>query len=140
MFGIGFWEIVVIGIVALVVVGPEKFPGLVKNVAFWLGRFREMATNVKQEFKQEIDRAEQLQKLVEDQQDILRRHNLLDETKLTVPIHGRPAAPPAASELAAPSTAPEAAVGDTPRGAQGSAVPPVTSNSTLTPPSSSGRE
>lgn len=105
MFGIGFWEIVLIGVVALVVVGPEKFPGMVKTAGFWLGRFREMTSNVKQEFKNEIDRAEHLRKLIEEQQAILQRHQITDDNK---PAMGTPAAPaivaPAVSEAAvAPS-------------------------------------
>lgn len=103
MFGIGFWEIVLIGIVALIVVGPEKFPGMVKTTGFWLGRFREMATNVKQEFKHEIDRAEHLRQLVEEQQEILLRHSITDETKSTVPVQGVSAATPAAVPVAAPA-------------------------------------
>lgn len=141
MFGIGFWEIVVIGVIALLVVGPEKFPGLVKNVAFWLGRFREMATNVKQEFKQEVDRAEQLQKLVEDQQDILRRHNLLDDSKLTVPIQGRPATPvPAVIEPPVASVSSQVAFGAASPGVTATDVPSVKSNSIVAPLPTSGRE
>ncbi len=113
MFGIGFWEIVLIGVIALVVVGPEKFPGMVKTAGFWLGRFREMTSNVKQEFKNEIDRAEHLRKLIEEQQEILQRHQITDETKAVVgasvttamvaPVVSEVAAAPSPS-LAAPAS------------------------------------
>ena len=46
MFDIGFWEICLIGIVALVIVGPDRFPGMIRSVGYWMGRFRQIASNV----------------------------------------------------------------------------------------------
>ena len=90
MFDIGFWEIVVIGVVALLVVGPDKFPGMVKNVGYWVGRFRHVASAVKNELQTEINKAEQLQKLLEEQEKIVKRHDLLEqEESPTVSIKGR---------------------------------------------------
>lgn len=111
MFGIGFWEIVLIGVVALVVVGPEKFPGMVKTAGFWLGRFREMTSSVKQEFKNEIDRAEHLRKLIEEQQEILQRHQITDETKAVVgaSVTTATVAPVVSEVAAAPSPSPSLA-------------------------------
>ncbi len=76
MFDIGFWEITLICVVALLVVGPERFPGLVRGAGYWLGRFRQMASNMKAEFQAELDKAEQLKRLMEEQEEIMQRHIL----------------------------------------------------------------
>ncbi|HQC72842.1 MAG TPA: Sec-independent protein translocase protein TatB, partial [Candidatus Competibacteraceae bacterium] len=47
MFEIGFWELVLVGVVALLVVGPEKLPGLARTAGLWLGRARRMIAEVK---------------------------------------------------------------------------------------------
>ena len=73
MFDIGFWEILLVGVVALVVVGPERFPGMIKKAGFWLGRFRRIVDTVKTEIKTEVDKADQLQNLLDEQKDILNR-------------------------------------------------------------------
>ncbi|MDH5216513.1 MAG: Sec-independent protein translocase protein TatB [Gammaproteobacteria bacterium] len=73
MFDIGFWEICLIGIVALVVVGPDRFPGMIRSVGYWMGRFRQIASNVKNEIQTEVDKAEQLRELLSEQEQILKR-------------------------------------------------------------------
>jgi Tat protein translocase TatB subunit len=50
MFGLGAPEIVVILLVALVVLGPQKLPELAKHLARFLGDMRRMADDVRQQF------------------------------------------------------------------------------------------
>lgn len=80
MFDIGFWELVLIAVVALVVVGPERFPGMVKKAGYWVGQFRRMANSVKSEIQLEVDKAEELQRKIEEQKDVLERNIDLDVT------------------------------------------------------------
>lgn len=80
MFDIGFWELILIAVVALVVVGPERFPGMVKKAGYWVGQFRRMANAVKSEIQLEVDKADELQRKLEDQKDILERNMNLDVT------------------------------------------------------------
>ena len=80
MFDIGFWELVLIAVVALVVVGPERFPGMVKKTGYWIGQFRRMANSVKSEIQLEVDKAEELQRKIEDQKEVLERNINLDIT------------------------------------------------------------
>jgi len=80
MFDIGFWEIVLIAVVALVVVGPERFPGMVKKAGYWVGQFRRMANAVKSEIQLEVDKAEELQRKIDEQKEILERNVNLDTT------------------------------------------------------------
>ena len=55
MFEIGFPELIVIAIVTLLVVGPEKVPQAVKTVSFWIRRIRLSFENIKEEIEREID-------------------------------------------------------------------------------------
>jgi sec-independent protein translocase protein TatB len=43
MFDLGWSEMVLIGIVALIVVGPKELPGLFRNIGLWVGKARGMA-------------------------------------------------------------------------------------------------
>lgn len=54
MFDIGFWEIAVIGVIALLVVGPERLPALARNVGRWVGQVRRYVSHVKQDIEREI--------------------------------------------------------------------------------------
>lgn len=54
MFEIGFWELIVVGVVALVVVGPEQLPGLARKAGFWLGKARRMIAEVRAEVDREL--------------------------------------------------------------------------------------
>ena len=40
MFDIGFAELIIIGIVALLVIGPERLPGAVRTASLWINRIR----------------------------------------------------------------------------------------------------
>jgi sec-independent protein translocase protein TatB len=54
MFEIGFQEIVLIALLALVVLGPEKLPKLAAQLGRWTGRARSMARNLRQQLEQEV--------------------------------------------------------------------------------------
>lgn len=55
MFDIGFSEILVIFILALVVLGPEKLPRVVREVGRWVGRARAMARQFQEQLEEEVD-------------------------------------------------------------------------------------
>ena len=59
MFEIGFWELILVGLVALLVFGPERLPRVARETALWLRRARTMLSSVKAEIDQEL----QLQEL-----------------------------------------------------------------------------
>ncbi|MBW8189936.1 Sec-independent protein translocase protein TatB [Neiella marina] len=54
MFDIGFWELGVIAVMGLIVLGPERLPGALRTVISWVRSVRSMATNVKEEISQEL--------------------------------------------------------------------------------------
>jgi len=101
MFDIGFWEIAVISVVALIVVGPERFPGLVRSAGMWVGRFRRIISSVKSEIQEEVDKAEKLKTLLDEQLDIVKRHETLDDSQLNVPLQGKSAVSPSLTKAKA---------------------------------------
>jgi sec-independent protein translocase protein TatB len=72
MFDIGFWELGVIFVIALVFVGPEKMPGLIKGAGQWVGKIQRTVRTMRYEIEKEAQTAEyrQLNKefLEEDKQ------------------------------------------------------------------------
>ncbi|MDH5378601.1 MAG: Sec-independent protein translocase protein TatB [Gammaproteobacteria bacterium] len=90
MFDIGFWELALIGVIALIVVGPEKFPGLIRNVAYWFGRARETVSNLKAEMDMELDKADKLKELMDEQIDIRDKHKKLESGEVESPTGAKP--------------------------------------------------
>jgi len=54
MFSIGFLELLVVGIVALVVLGPERLPGAIRTASLWIGRLRRSFNSIKADIEKEI--------------------------------------------------------------------------------------
>ena len=55
MFEVGFFELVVIFGVALVVLGPKRLPGLVAKIGRWLGKARSMARQFQEQLETEVN-------------------------------------------------------------------------------------
>lgn len=55
MFDISFTEIMVIAVVALIVVGPERLPKVARTLGHLLGRVRRYVSNVKKDIQQEME-------------------------------------------------------------------------------------
>ncbi len=64
MFDIGFWELALIGVIALLVVGPERLPALARKVGLWVGRMRRYVAHVREDIESEIH-ADELRKLID---------------------------------------------------------------------------
>ena len=54
MFDIGFTELLLIGLVALFVLGPERLPGAVRTAGLWIGRAKRSFATIKSEVEREI--------------------------------------------------------------------------------------
>ena len=63
MFDIGFSELVLIFIVGLVVLGPQRLPVAIRTVVSWIRTIRGIATNVQNELSQEL-KLHELQKVL----------------------------------------------------------------------------
>lgn len=55
MFDVGFWELVLCLVVALVVLGPERMPVAVRQVARWFNAARSTLNAIKSEFEHELE-------------------------------------------------------------------------------------
>lgn len=58
MFDIGWSELVVIGIVALIAIGPKELPGVLRSVGHWVGKVRRMASDFQDQFREAMREAE----------------------------------------------------------------------------------
>lgn len=103
MFDIGLSEIVLIAVVALLVVGPQEFPALVRNIGSWLGKTRQFMSAVKTEFDREIHKADEIKRLMAKEMEIAELHKTIDLDRRA----DRPASPsdskPANEDVSSPS-------------------------------------
>ncbi len=58
MFDAGFWELLLISIIALVVVGPDKIPGLAKSVGKFVGKIKRFVSDTQQSVHNELGTSE----------------------------------------------------------------------------------
>ena len=70
MFDIGFAELLLIGVVGLLVVGPEQLPGTVRTVLAWVNRFRRSFDQIRTEVRRELHNDEIMQKLKADSRQL----------------------------------------------------------------------
>ena len=119
MFDIGYSELLVIAVVALIVIGPKDLPRVMRTVGHWVGRARGMARH----FRSGIDtmmresELEEMEKKWREENDRIMREN-----PLTGGVWEAPALAGAEAEAAKPETPAEAAVPETP--AEVAVVPP----------------
>ena len=65
MFEVGFLELALLGVVALLVVGPSRLPGLVRTVGVWVGRAQRIVGQVRADIEREV-RADELRKAAKE--------------------------------------------------------------------------
>ena len=70
MFDLGFTEMMLIGVVALIVIGPERLPAVARTVGKYFGRLKRFMTTVKADVEQEL-RADELREILAQQQQQL---------------------------------------------------------------------
>ncbi len=76
MFDIGFSELMLIGIIALVVIGPERLPKVARTAGQWLGRLNRYASQVKQDIDRDM-KLEELRKMQQDMKDTAQRYEIM---------------------------------------------------------------
>lgn len=119
MFDLSFWELAVILVVAVIIVGPERLPSLAYKAGQWVTKVRRFVTNAKAEMESEFNTGElrkllnaqeeemqKLRKLVEQtRQDVEQEHNLLvkavDDNLRSIEEAAESPAKPASSSPAA---------------------------------------
>jgi sec-independent protein translocase protein TatB len=82
VFGLSFSELVVIAVVALVAVGPQKLPGMLRTMGQWVRKLRQMTTEVRaQTGIDEILRAEGLHGGLSELRTIMRGQHAVTEAR-----------------------------------------------------------
>mgnify|MGYP003624710388 CR=1 FL=1 len=82
MFDIGFWEIALISIIGLVVLGPERLPIAIRSVMQWIKTAKGMANSVKSEISQELKLHEMNENMIKASKEGL--NNLDPELKKSI--------------------------------------------------------
>ena len=113
MFDIGYSELLVIALVALVVIGPKDLPNVMRTVGKWVGKARGMARHFRSgidTMMREAELEEMEKKWREDNERIMREHPLTqgfaDPLALNAPDAPPPSPPPPDGE--APPASPSA--------------------------------
>jgi len=81
MFGLNWGELVVIGIVALIAIGPKELPTVLRTIGHWTGKMRRMATEFQSQFQEALREAElsDLQKHAQDLSSSVSSYNPLEQ-------------------------------------------------------------
>jgi len=80
MFDIGFFELILVGVVALLVIGPERLPKVARTAGLWIGKGKGFLASVKQDIDREL-KAEELKRILKEQAQIEPLHEILEDTK-----------------------------------------------------------
>jgi sec-independent protein translocase protein TatB len=114
MFNLGWGEIVVIGIVALIAIGPKELPTVLRTLAQWMGKIRRMASEFQGQFQEALREAEltDLKKHADDITSDITNFDPLADTKkemeraFDMPDPMAPATAAASAETETASAAP----------------------------------
>ncbi len=78
MFDIGFWELCLVGLISLLVIGPERLPKAARIAGYWVGKTRNMVASVKAEIKEELQ-AEEMRQILQQQNSLEEFHKVIEE-------------------------------------------------------------
>lgn len=138
MFDISWGELILIGMVALVVIGPKELPTVIRTVGQWVTKVRRMASEFQGQFQEAMREAEldELKKQVETIQDPTKsftNFNPLETARqeMEKAFEDKPAAPAAVDPAPADSIPPADAPPAPPAEAAAAPVEPVTSGATV---------
>ena len=81
MFDIGFWELLLVAVVALVVVGPERLPKLIRVTGKWVGRANASLQSIRNDISREL-RAEELKQALNKTIDVSDIDKAIPETSM----------------------------------------------------------
>ena len=105
MFGISFSELLLVGLVALLVLGPERLPGAARTAGLWVGRLKRSFNAIKQEVEREIG-ADEIRRQLHNEHILSLEQ---EARKIFTPVQQEPTpAPPVAEQtIHAPSASVE---------------------------------
>nr|WP_314491672.1 Sec-independent protein translocase protein TatB [uncultured Pseudomonas sp.] len=147
MFGISFGELLLVGLVALLVLGPERLPGAARTAGLWIGRLKRSFNSIKMEVEREIG-ADDIRRQLHNEHILSMEQEarrILDPkaspAKPAEPADAPPAVPadataPAAPNQSVPFVPPAAAASHAPDTSTAAPTPPAPA-SPATPPTPS---
>ena len=84
MFDVGFQELTLIGVIALIVVGPERLPKMARTIGLWMGKIRYYVGQVKSDIEREV-RAQELKEMLDKPaRELDDLYKVAEETKGTL--------------------------------------------------------
>ncbi|MFI8480401.1 Sec-independent protein translocase protein TatB [Pseudomonas sp. NPDC078700] len=117
MFDIGFTELLLCGLVALVVLGPERLPGAVRTAGLWIGRIKRSFNAIKADVEREIG-ADEIRRQLHNEQILDLEREMKAMKNDILPSSKRSAEPatqtPKTAIDAEPSSSAQAPFGETP--------------------------
>ena len=85
MFDFGFWEIAIIGVITLIVVGPERLPALARKAGLFVGKLNKFLSKVKKDINKELKTEEIKEQLsMDDEKSII--SDITNEAKSSVDL------------------------------------------------------
>jgi sec-independent protein translocase protein TatB len=125
VFDIGFSELLLTGLVALIVFGPERLPGAARTAGLWIGRLKRSFGAIKAEVEREMG-ADEIRRQLHNEQILQMERELKQSIQPpTPPASEAPVSPPQSEAPAAPPTAAAPVA---------TATPPAPSPANLEPP------
>ena len=104
MFDIGFWEVCIISVVGLLVIGPERLPDVARTLGKYIGKMQRTVAGIKSDFQRELDGGELHQLLGEQKKQIEELQSIVNEAGLDTESSTRDAIQAAISEYTPPDT------------------------------------
>ncbi|MFO7582238.1 Sec-independent protein translocase protein TatB [Guyparkeria sp.] len=81
MFGFSFWEVFILLVVALLVIGPERLPGVARKAGEWTYKVRKFVANAKAEMDSEFNMQDMKQLLNSQESEISKLRAMVEETR-----------------------------------------------------------
>lgn len=81
MFGFSFWEVFLVLVVALLVIGPERLPGVARKAGEWTYKVRKFVNNAKAELDSEFNLQDMKQVLNSQESEITKLRAMVEETQ-----------------------------------------------------------
>jgi sec-independent protein translocase protein TatB len=120
MFDIGWSEILVIAVVAIIVVGPKELPRMLRAFGKTMGQVRRTANDFRRQFDEALREAEREADLEDTRKQLqaISRMDPLKDLKKDLDVSGRPAAKPTGPSSTSASPAPASSAADAPASAE----------------------
>ncbi|NNG11649.1 MAG: twin-arginine translocase subunit TatB [Halobacteria archaeon] len=85
MFDIGFFEVIFIMIITLLVVGPERLPKVARTAGLWMGKIRGFVTSVKADIDKELA-TEELKRALAKQASVPELEEIVEKTRSSLSL------------------------------------------------------